>query len=224
MWMMHIIGIGRRMFFTCIVEWMDIRRRRLLRLIQRNGPGKRGVGLIRTRGIRGEYYCQNKMQTTARNVGLMLRTLLIAIVAMGVISCRYRKAQFSRCLDNLCNIAIIKTQWANDENRTTNDVPSWDDLRPYFPDRWSNSIPICQAGGSYKINRVGEQPTCSIGGPGIHCGSASNCSEMGHRTATTWRAACRPPATARTTAPPTPRLPTPRWWTRLSSRKAARRA
>lgn len=67
-------------------------------------------------------------------------------------------------MDNLRNIELIKRDWANNENKTTNDTPSWDDLRPYFPIRWSNNIPICPSGGIYTIGRVGEIPTCSIGG------------------------------------------------------------
>jgi hypothetical protein len=42
--------------------------------------------------------------------------------------------------------------------------PTWDDLWPYFPARWSNSIPICPAGGTYTIGPVGEKPKCSAGG------------------------------------------------------------
>ena len=52
-------------------------------------------------------------------------------------------------------------------NRTTaeatNDAPTWDDLRPYFPYTWSNSIPVCPDGGVYTIGRLGENPKCSIG-------------------------------------------------------------
>lgn len=68
------------------------------------------------------------------------------------------------CVNNLRIIEECKTQWALEKNKTTNDTPNWDDIRPYFPDRWSNSIPVCPEGGTYTIGRVGEPPTCSIGG------------------------------------------------------------
>ena len=77
-----------------------------------------------------------------------------------------RTSKISRCKDNLRRIQLFKIEWADDEEKTTNDVPGWNDLRDYFLETWSNGIPICPAGGTYKFNRVREAPTCSIGGPG----------------------------------------------------------
>src|ERR1017187_3864150 len=109
----------------------------------------------------------NNMAKTATFACFLVGTLFIVILAIGLIGCRQsRSAKISLCVDNLRHIQISKIMWADNEYTTTNDVPSWDDLRFYFPERWSNGIPICPAGGSYKINRVGELPTCSIGGPG----------------------------------------------------------
>ena|SRR6188474_2840045 len=96
---------------------------------------------------------------------LMIKALLIMILAIGMIGCERRTAKISRCMDNLRKVQICKDLWAANESKTTNDVPSWDDLQFYFPQAWSNSTPKCPVGGSYKVNRVGEQPTCSIGGP-----------------------------------------------------------
>ncbi len=107
----------------------------------------------------------NNMATIAKFARFLVGPLFISILATGLIGCDRRSSKISRCFDNLHNVQICKQLWANDESKTTNDVPSWDDLKPYFPARWSNNIPICPARGSYKINRVGERPTCSIGGP-----------------------------------------------------------
>ena len=71
-----------------------------------------------------------------------------------------------RCEHNLRIIEQCKRDWALDYNKTTNDVPSWNDLQPFFPSIWSNTVPVCPQGGAYTIGRVGEPPTCSIGGPG----------------------------------------------------------
>ena len=73
--------------------------------------------------------------------------------------------KFSRCVDNLHRMQIAKEMWADNEGKSTNDVPTWDDLRDYLADQHLNGIPICQSGGIYKLNRVGDRPTCSIGGP-----------------------------------------------------------
>jgi hypothetical protein len=94
------------------------------------------------------------------------KALFIAVLAVGLIGCEQRSSKISKCVLNLRQIQICKELWADNERKTTNDVPSWNDLSPYFPDpKWSNSIPVCPAGGAHKLGRVGEQPTCSIGGP-----------------------------------------------------------
>jgi hypothetical protein len=69
------------------------------------------------------------------------------------------------CVNNLVLINGAKEQWALARGKGSNDVPTWNDLRPYFPDRWSNGMPMCPDGGTYTIGRIGEPPSCSIGGP-----------------------------------------------------------
>ena len=107
-----------------------------------------------------------KMLKRLKSGCFIAKSLLVLILAMGATGCEKRSAQISRCVDNLHHIEILKREWANEKGKSSNDVPSWDDLRPYFPDRWSNSIPVCPDGAMYTINRIGELPTCSIGGPG----------------------------------------------------------
>jgi hypothetical protein len=68
------------------------------------------------------------------------------------------------CIINLQSIDTCKQQWMFHSNKTTNDIPSWDDLRPYLPSKWKNGKPVCPKGGAYTIGRGGELPTCSIGG------------------------------------------------------------
>src|ERR1700690_3863879 len=70
------------------------------------------------------------------------------------------------CVSHLEQIDIAKNQWALENHKTTNDVPTWNDLRLYFPS-WmslSNGSPVCPEGGTYTLGRVGVPPTCSIGG------------------------------------------------------------
>ena len=72
--------------------------------------------------------------------------------------------QISKCVVNLQYIDECKKNWEDDTK--TNVIPTWDDLRPFFPPMWSNHIPTCPSGGTYTIGRAGEPPKCSIGGPG----------------------------------------------------------
>ena len=126
------------------------------------------------------------MTKTAKLTCFLVGTLLVVALAMSLIGDRQRTGtisrlkskllyilgvqpgrtnKISRCYVNLRSLEIAKQMWANEGGKTTNDVPSWNDLQDLLADERINGIPICPAGGSYSINRVGERPTCSIGGP-----------------------------------------------------------
>ena len=65
------------------------------------------------------------------------------------------------CLANLRQIETAKQQWALEKGKNINDVPSQQDLTPYFKD---GTFPVCPDGGTYAINSMGELPTCSVTG------------------------------------------------------------
>jgi hypothetical protein len=70
------------------------------------------------------------------------------------------KAQTINCINNLKQIQLAKKMWADDNNKSDNDVPTWKDLKQYLP-----AQPLkCPKEGTYRINRVGAKPTCSIPG------------------------------------------------------------
>ena len=75
-----------------------------------------------------------------------------------------RRPKVSMCKINLEVMHISKLMWASENGKTTNDVPNWDDLRNHWAGPPLKGIAICPEGGKYGINRVGERPTCSIGG------------------------------------------------------------
>jgi hypothetical protein len=70
-------------------------------------------------------------------------------------------AQLETCLNNLRLIEAAKQQWALDNSKTDDDIPTALELLPYFRD---DVFPACPAGGTYTINAVGVLPTCSIPG------------------------------------------------------------
>ena len=101
--------------------------------------------------------------------------VISVIIGLLAISCLYwlkiRKttAAIQPCVSNLLIIQGCKLDWANRYGKTPNDVPSWDDLKPQLASyavqyKWTNIVPVCPDGGTYIIGRVGEPPTCSIGG------------------------------------------------------------
>jgi hypothetical protein len=100
----------------------------------------------------------------------LIMTVLLVVGARNFIRARATKAGIPRCVRNLRMIDSCKRPWMYDNRKTTNDIPSWEDLRPYFPDWCTNSYftngtPICPDDGTYVIGRVDEPPRCSIGGP-----------------------------------------------------------
>jgi hypothetical protein len=68
----------------------------------------------------------------------------------------------SACVNNLRQIDGAKNQWALEHHKTSQDTPTWDDIRPYL--HWpSNGIPTCPDRGVYTLGAVGESPRCSLG-------------------------------------------------------------
>ena len=70
-------------------------------------------------------------------------------------------ANASACANNLRQLATAKEQWALDKNKAATDVPTSQDLEPYFKD---GILPVCPDGGSYSFRAVGALPTCSTPG------------------------------------------------------------
>jgi chromosome segregation ATPase len=65
------------------------------------------------------------------------------------------------CINNLRQIDGAKQQWALEKNKTTDAVPTAQDLLPYLKDA---VFPVCPEGGTYSINMVDAVPTCTIQG------------------------------------------------------------
>jgi hypothetical protein len=57
-----------------------------------------------------------------------------------------------------------KQQWALEYRKTTNDVPTLEDLRPFIGYGTNKTLPACPNGGTYIMGKVGESPECSYPG------------------------------------------------------------
>lgn len=62
------------------------------------------------------------------------------------------------CVNNLRQLEGAKGQWAVEFHKSTNDVPTWDDLRGYL----HGEMLSCPQHGRYALGRIGELPSCSI--------------------------------------------------------------
>lgn len=84
--------------------------------------------------------------------------LLAAIAIPNFVKAR-QAAQQKSCMNNLRQIDGAKDQWAIDEGKTSADTPDQGDLLPYL-----KSWPVCPAKGTYTINAVGTEASCSLHG------------------------------------------------------------
>lgn len=65
------------------------------------------------------------------------------------------------CINNLRQIDGAKQQWALEQQKTAEAIPTAQDLAPYFR---NGTLPTCPASGIYQINAVNTQPACSVAG------------------------------------------------------------
>jgi Protein of unknown function (DUF3352) len=85
---------------------------------------------------------------------------IAAGVALPAFAKAKEKAQRNTCLNNLRQIDGAKNEWALEKKKTDQDIPTWEDLKPYL-EMGKRSKLECPTGGRYKLNAVAEKPTCS---------------------------------------------------------------
>jgi hypothetical protein len=96
---------------------------------------------------------------------IVLAAVAVIVLAAGIpnfIRARSTRAAYP-CINNLRQLDAAKNQWKLEKNKTDNDMPTWNDLRPYLPSWGSNGIPVCPDGGVYTLGRVRQSPACSLG-------------------------------------------------------------
>jgi hypothetical protein len=105
-------------------------------------------------------------------VGISLAILMIPLYAAIAIPNFVKARETARrntCINNLRIIDGAKQQWALDNNKTADDVPTSQDLDKYIPGGF-NSL-HCPVGGVYTINKDSVPPTCSVPGHQLPGGS-----------------------------------------------------
>jgi hypothetical protein len=89
---------------------------------------------------------------------------LVAIIALklsfvGILPYRGVSAKES-CMAVMKKIDGAKVAWMMDHHKTTNDVPTWQDL--VGPNGYLRTTPRCPHGGTYNLGTLSEPATCSI--------------------------------------------------------------
>jgi hypothetical protein len=87
--------------------------------------------------------------------GLVLGACVLWIIYSGTAG--------SPCVKNLRQLQSYKERWGSENDRAGNNVPAWEDIRPYMHGRTDLN---CPGGGGYTLGRIDEPVTCSIGGHG----------------------------------------------------------
>jgi hypothetical protein len=104
-------------------------------------------------------------------VGGILAAILVGLFLIPLfVKDRPVTSSANTCINNLRNIDIAKNEWALINHKRTNDLPTWEDIKPYlkndkpyFKFDSKSNLPLCPSGGKYTIGKIGEPPTCSLG-------------------------------------------------------------
>jgi hypothetical protein len=102
---------------------------------------------------------------TSRKLIIVAAVAFCAAVALVVVAPNFFRARTDMhrnpCINILRQIDGATETWALENGKTTNDSPTWEDIRPYFRD---GKIPSCPQGGKYALGRKGTPPTCTYSG------------------------------------------------------------
>ena len=97
-------------------------------------------------------------------VEIMITVMIIGLLAAIVVPNFLKSKQNTRktiCINNLRIIAAAKEQAVAEHGYEEGETLTETDITPYIK---GNQIPVCPSrGGTYSINAVGEDPTCSLG-------------------------------------------------------------
>src|SRR4051794_36582944 len=85
-----------------------------------------------------------------------MKFLSIVVFCLLVTSCKPRDPfEGAGCIARLKMIEGSKNMWMLDHHKTTKDLVTWDDIRPYLSPE-GKAIPICPRGGTYTLGRLRE--------------------------------------------------------------------
>lgn len=93
-------------------------------------------------------------------LSILLVPMMLAIAIPNFVKARDTSMQ-NVCINNLRQIDAAKQQWALENGKKADDIPTAEDLKPYFK---NGVFPTCPSGGTYTIGADSNAPTCSIPG------------------------------------------------------------
>jgi len=100
---------------------------------------------------------KDKREKIAAALTFIIASIILVAFAIPDRSDRRHVSPLNSCINNLRQIDGSTQQWAMENHKDTNAVPSWNDILPYM-----KSPPKCPRGGTYTLGPVGGTPACSI--------------------------------------------------------------
>lgn len=95
-------------------------------------------------------------------ISLLMAIVMIPMMIAIAVPSFLRAREISRrnaCLENLSKLDGAKQQWAIETNYYGTSSPGWAEL--VGEDKYIRSMPACPAGGTYSLETLHEDPTCT---------------------------------------------------------------
>lgn len=103
----------------------------------------------------------NRSQAEVQQVQARVNESATAIAEQRVTQMRQSQNLANLCINILRQLDGAKQQWALEQHKTADAIPTQQDLIVYLPNR---QFPLCPAGGTYVLNAVNKAPTCTMPG------------------------------------------------------------
>jgi hypothetical protein len=103
-----------------------------------------------------------RLLTKSIIIGSALVVAAVAIVGLPPFIRARSTPAMNSCVNSLRCIDGATQQWALENHRASNDVPTWEAISPYMASR--RGMPSCPDGGKYTLGTLSRPPLCSYPG------------------------------------------------------------